>query len=357
MSIYIPKGPPKEGQASTWASSDFDQAAFDQTEAGRNVLKMRQLFKNYPDDEMHPDVLKYWEEHGVRKELFDADVDDGIGKYAVFTPLDMDSSKRYALVYDSHGGMLPINGHECAGFPMLAAAAKYICVLPNNRGPSNDGVQFEFPRILNELVRKGYPIDQSRVYAVGYSSGSDATGVLACGWPELIAAISPDPGGNLFAKGKWYAHPEFYAKNLDLALPIICVGGTMDGGDKYPFTAPHHFENFNIWMQTIVKVANYTPLTLEQSRAIQAGADRARQIFGFDFHRTFTAHMEGIDWHCGDFLDADCVTRARFISGEGLPHVQTGYHAAIVWDFVKHFSRDTSTGASIYSPLVIDGIR
>ena len=141
MSIYIPKGPPKEGQAATWASAGFDQAEFDRTEAGRNSIEMRRIFKMYPDDEMHPEVVKYWADHGVKKELFDADIDDGIGKYAVFTPLDMDSTKRYALVYDSHGGMLPINGHECAGFPMGTATDKYICVTPNNRGPSNDGVQ------------------------------------------------------------------------------------------------------------------------------------------------------------------------------------------------------------------------
>lgn len=350
MTIYIPKGAPRGGAKSAWALPGFDQERFDNSEAGRNLAEMKKIYTMYPDEEMNPAVIKYWEDHGLKKELFDADVDDGKGKYSIFTPLDMDSAKRYALVYNSHGGMSPINLTETTGFSMLAGAEKFICVNPWNRGPSNDQVQSEFPRVLNEIVKKGYPVDLGRVYAVGYSSGSDATGVLTCAWPEMIAAVSPNPGGNLFAKGKWYCNPEFYKKNLDLRMPLICVGGTMDGGDRYPFEKEEDYQNFNIWMNTIVKVANYVPITLEQSRELSANSpDKPKRVFGFDFQKSYNIHMEGIDWHCGDFFDAVGVAVARFVSGEDLPHAQTKYQAVMIWDFIKHFSRDINTGESIYT--------
>jgi hypothetical protein len=357
MAIYLPKGAPEGGPKFAWATPDFDQEKFEASEAGRNIAQMQEIFNKYPDDEMHSEVVKYWRDHGVKKELFDADVDNGEGKYAVFTPIDMDCGKKYALVYDSHGGMSPINRYETSGFPMLAGCEKIIVVCPWNRGPSNDEVETEFPRIIGEILKKGYPLDEERIYATGYSAGSDATGVLACAWPEMIAAVSPNPGGNLFAKGRWYLNEGSYAKNLALRMPIICVGGTLDGGDRYPFSEEEHFKNFNIWMQFIAKVSGYKKMSLAKSKElVEHSPDPAKKAFGLDFHNTFVTHIEGIDWFAGEYYGDGGYPVARFITGSGLPHAQTKYHAPIIWDFIKHFRRDRKTGGSIYTPVVIDGI-
>ncbi len=354
MPQYMPTGAPVGGNAFAWAVAGFDQGAFDASRAGRNVARMQEIYFRHPDDEMHPEVIGYWADRGVRKELFDADTD---GKYSVFTPTDLDDSDSYALVYVSHGGLQPINLCETNGFPELAGSQKFIAVCPWNLGPSNDGVESEFPRILADVTSR-YPVDESRVYAVGYSAGSDATGVLACAYPDVLAAVSPDPGGNLFAKGRWYADPQSYARNLPYQLPMVCVGGTMDGGDRYPLTGAEHLANFNIWMKHIAKVAGYEPITPHESRALLDDSDDpVKHAFGFDFHRTFTASMEGLEWLFGDFLGENEVPVARFVAGVGLPHAQTRYHAPIIWDYLRHFSRDTASGASVYSPVALDGIR
>jgi poly(3-hydroxybutyrate) depolymerase len=357
MAVYIPKGAPKGGPKFAWALPGFDQESFDASEAGRNIKGMQEIYNRYPDNEMHPEVVKYWQNHGVRKELYDADIDDGAGKYSVFTPLDLEAGKKYALVYDSHGGMSPINRYETSGFPMLAGSEKLIVVCPWNRGPSNDEVHKEFPRIINEILKKGYPVDEERIYATGYSAGSDATGVLVCTWPEMIAAVSPNPGGNLFAKGRWYMDASSYEKNRPLQMPLICVGGTMDGGDRYPFSGETHFDNFNIWMETIVKVSEYEKMNLAKSRElVEHSSNPAKKAFGIDFQNTFVTHIEGIDWFGGEYYSEGKYPIARFIIGNGLPHAQTKYHARIIWDFLKRFRRDRKTGGSIYTPVVIDGI-
>ena len=355
MAQFLPTGPPKGGHKSAWAVPGFDQAAFDASRVGRQTAAMQEIYQLYPDDEMHPEVLAYWERHGVRKELFDTDTDS---KYSVFTPLDLDQTQRYALVYVSHAGREPINRCETNGFPELAGSQKFIAVCPWNRGPSNDGVEAEFPRILDALLTRGYPVDLGRVYAVGYSAGSDATGVLACVYPDVLAAVSPSPGGNLFAKGRWYADPTSYQRNAPYQLPVICVAGTMDGGDRYPLTEPEHLANVNIWMQHVAKVAGYVPLSLESSRALAEGSgDPAKRAFGFDFDRTFSEELADLEWVFGDFAGESGATVARFVSAVGLPHAVTPYHAPIIWDFIKHFSRDRASGASVYSPVVVDGIR
>ena len=354
MSLYMPKGAPPEGQAFAWALPGFDEAGFKASLAGRNVARMQDIYLHYPDDEMNPAVVKYWQSMGVRKELFDQGTE---GKYAVYTPLDLEPNDLCALVYVSHGGMEPINRTETNGWPRLAGKEKFICVIAWNGGPSNDEVETEFARILGLVVDNGYPVDLSRVYAVGYSAGSDATGVLACAYPDILAGVSPDPGGNLFAKGRWYSQPQSYSKNDRYPLPIICVGGTMDGGDRYPLASDEAVANFNIWMAHVAHVDDFEPLSLDRSMSLaQSSEDPSKKVFGLDFHKTFQIRMEEVDWMVGDFKAHD-TTVARFISGVGLPHTQTWYSAPMIWDFLCHFSRDRSTGASVYAPIAVDGLR
>jgi poly(3-hydroxybutyrate) depolymerase len=325
-----------------------------ETESGAYIGKMKAIAKQYPDEEMAEGVLAYWRENGVKKELYDA---DGDGKYSVFTPLDMEPGKTYALVYCNHAGMTPINQYETCGFPMLAGREKFICVCPWNGGPSNDNVVTEFPRILRQMEEQGYPVDFQRIYVTGFSAGSDATGALATAYPERIAAISPDPGANMFLKGKWCENPSSYEKNLPLAMPLICMGGTMDGGDRYPLDTEQGIRNFNLWMRDIVKADAFEEMTEEKARELSEGCtDRCKKIFGINFQRTYSFRQEGREWYVGEY-DRQGIVCARFICGEGVPHTQTRYHAAILWDFLKHFRRDTATGESIYDPIVVNGYR
>ncbi|MFT4083761.1 MAG: hypothetical protein QM638_14360 [Nocardioides sp.] len=355
MRQYMPTGAPPSGAKVAWARPGFDQASYDASRAGRNAHAMHELYRRFPDDELNPEVFAHWASYGVRKEMFEAGTEH---RYAVYTPTDMDPTQRYALVYVSHGGREPINKTETSGFPALVGSQKFICVLPNNLGESNEGVEEEFPRILGELVRAGYPIDHGRIYAAGYSAGSDATGVLACVYPGVLAAVSPSPGGNLYAKGRWYADPTSYARNAPYQLPLISVAGTMDGGDRYPLEESEHLANFGIWMEHIAKVADFTaPSLAESQELVTSSPDAAKRAFGFDFHRTFSTELEEVEWLVGDFLGPAGHVAARFVTGVGLPHAQTGYHVPLIWDFIKHYSRDLTTGESIYSPVVIDGIR
>jgi hypothetical protein len=346
---------PKVDMKKSFALPSFDEASFRKTRIYKNFEENLKIYNTYPDDEMNNGVLAYWKNFGVLKELFDDDTNGGLGKYSVFTPIDMDKSQKYALIYNSHGGMDPINKTETFGFAKLAGYEKIICVCPWNGGQSNDSVNSEFPRIINNLLKAGYPVDERRIYAVGFSAGADATGILASAFPDVLAAVSPNPGGNVFVKGKLYQNSNNYTKNRNIRLPVICIGGTMDGGDKYPFEKETDYQNFNIWMDIIAKVKNYSPITFEHSIELSTSSDNeVKRIFGLDFHKTFITEIEGSRWFCGDFYGDDTVV-ARFINVEGLPHIPSSFHASVAWDFLKHFSRELISKESVYSPISIGG--
>lgn len=343
---------------------EYDEEAYAASEIGQRHAQMLSLFTEHPDTPMDEEVVAYWEARGLKKELYDADRDDGMFSYSVFTPLDIKPDKKYAMIYFSHGGGVFNNLAETYGFNTLAAIEKYIIVYPNNGGRSNNDVDTEFPRILDAILEKGYPIDRERVYCVGFSSGSDASAVAACTYPERVAAVGILPGGQPFKDLKFYTGPEYYETSKGYRIPGIFCGGSQDIA-CYPAPwvldnerKPHRAENLNIWLREMAQIASYQPLTLEDiEEKLKNGADEFEKEFGLTFDRTYSFRAQGADWIGGDFYGTDGVCVMRCIRAKGLPHVVWESQANIVWDYIKHFRRDQETGESIYDPVVCWGER
>ncbi len=342
----------------------YDEKGFANSEIGIRHAEMLSLYKTYPNDPMNPAVLQYWAERGLKKELFDADRDDGMFSYSVFTPFGIKPGKKYALIYFSHGGGVFNNQAETYGFNTLAAVEKYIIIYPNNGGRSNNNVDTEFPRIMEEIKRMGYPVDWERVYCAGFSSGSDASAVGACTCPELSAAVAILPGGQPFKDLKFYTGPDYYASTKGYRIPGIFIGGSADVA-CYP--APwvldnprksHRAENLNIWMRDIAQIRDYKPITLEDIEArLQDSDDTFEREFGLTFEKTYTLHCQGVDWLGGDFYGADGAPVMRFVRAMGLPHVVWESQANIAWHYLKHFRRNPQTGESVYDPVACWGER
>lgn len=342
----------------------YDEKAFACTQIGREIAKNQKIFQLYGDDPMNPELVRYWAERGLKKELFDQERDEGKYAYSVFTPLSMDPQKKYAVIYVSHGGGVTIELAETYGFNTLAAVEKYIVVYPNNGGRSNNEVDTEFPRVMEELRKKRYPIDWERVYCAGFSSGSEASVCAACTCPKMVAAVAVLPGGQPFKDLKFYTGPEYYASTLGLRIPGIFIGGTMDVA-SYP--APwilenkrkeHRAQNLDIWMRDMAQIKNYRPLTLEHiEELLTKSQDPVQREFGLEFDTDYTFHVQGVDWLGGDFYGEDAAPVMRCVRAIGLPHVVWNSQANLVWDYLKHFRRDTVSGKSIYDPVACWGER
>lgn len=352
----------------------YDKEAFDRTDIGRNCREHDAIYNVFKDRPMHPDVLRYWEARGLKKELFGNDGKYGFDapyEYSVFTPIDMKPDKKYAVIYFCHGGGQPIEWAEHYGFNILAASEKYIVVYAQNGGRSNNEVDTEFPRIMGELIDKGYPIDRERIYVAGFSSGSEATAAAACTCPEFAAAIAVMPGGQPFKDLEFYTGSEYYASTKGWRIPGIFIGGTKDIGNfpaewmtKYfgsglgAGTVENAVKNLDIWMRDIAQIKNCSPLTRDGITGLLLGSDDpVKREFGLDFDRRYSFRAQGTDWLGGDYFGADGAPVMRMIRAEGVPHVVWTSQANIVWDYLKHFRRDPETGESIYDPMACWGER
>ncbi|MDR1801452.1 MAG: hypothetical protein LBQ95_06410 [Lachnospiraceae bacterium] len=365
---------------------EFDENEFHYTQIGRKRRELTSLYHVYKDIPLHPFLLRYWAKLGLKKELFDASRDEGKYAYSVFTPLDMDPNKKYALIYYCHGGDETIGKAETSGFNMLAAVEKYIVVYAQNGGNYNEEVDTEFARIMGELRKKGYPVDWSRVYAAGFGNGGSAAVCAACTYPDMVAAVAVLPGGNPFLDLQFYKGLEYYASTKGKRIPGIFIGGTID---KNNFPAPWITEysgnelgagsienavsNLEIWLKEIAQAGNNSALSYEDIKeSLVNSEDPIKKEFGLNFDRAYAFRAQSVDWLGGDYFGTDGAPVMRFVRAIGMPHemwdnhsemtrggvmtakwyrtyVVTESEANIVWDYLKRFSRDKETCESLYS--------
>lgn len=352
----------------------YDEEAFRKTDIGQRRDEMLTIFNVYMDEPMHPNVLRYWAEKGLKKELFDNNGKSGFDEkyqYSVFTPLDMDNSKKYALIYFSHGGGQTIEWAENYGVNTLAAREKYIVVYAQNGGRSNDASEKEFGRIIGELKKKDYPIDWERVYAVGFSSGCEASARIATAYPDVVAAVGCMPDGIPFKNLNFATDDAAVANMKKYRIPGIFIGGTVDKGNfpaqwmniyfgsEMPVGSPADaVESLNVWMRDVAKIENFTHLTYDGVMDLLNHSENpVEKEFGMRFHKTYSFRAQGTDWIGGEFYGANGVPVMRYARACGIPHMVWESQANLVWDYIKHFRRDTETGESIYDPVACWGER
>lgn len=328
-----------------FASGDFNPEVFLASEYGKNALNMAKVVLDHPEDPMCPEVLAYWEKHGARKDLYEAGTDTA---WSVFTPLSLDKSRRYPLIYCSHGGGEDQYMAETYGYNFLVEPMQVICVYPQNGDRANMKIETEFPRILDELEHKGYPIDRSRVYAVGFSAGSVASLRLAMTCPRMLAGVGPVPGANSFRGGILAGKLPSYEQDHGVQVPLICAGGMQDGGDSWPLSEENEFGTFNLWMRSVGKVAGYQPMSVKEAEALSSCKDTVRRKFRLNFQETWIGFEEGTFWYCGQYYDAKHVPIARFEGIEGLPHIHCRSQAKEIYGYLRQFSRNQETGEIIY---------
>jgi len=122
----------------------------------------------------------------------------------------------------------------------------------------------------------------------------------------------------------------------------------MDFGDQYPFPDKECYENFNIWAEEISRVYNYIPISFEESRhLINTTNDLSKKAVGLNFNHTWVEHHEDRDWFFGVFYDVMNRPVIQFIIGDGIPHITSGIHASLVYNWLKQWRRDLESGEII----------
>jgi len=129
---------------------------------------------------------------------------DGLTReYNIYVPVSYDGTTSFPLLFNFHGGGDVIASQiAIADMSPIADTANFIVVYPQARQDPSDGNSFNWiPKVpgtfddvpfissLIDTIASNYQIDQSRIYACGYSLGGDMSFELACKLNSRIAAI------------------------------------------------------------------------------------------------------------------------------------------------------------------------
>ena len=348
----VPKGhrppPPVTNPGEEPAVPGWIREEWHASESYQSIQQNKKLKVIYPD-QSDPAIAEHWASLGIKRELFDASHDfdhRGNPKYAfsVLYPMNTAPDEKLPVLYYSHAGGANNYDAELAGFSALICTERFIAVYPENGGFSNPDVLSEFPRIMNYLEERAYPIDWSRIYAAGFSAGSDATESLGTQYADALAAIAPCPGSNAMYNSLCRTGADTYEKAAEYSLPLCFVGGTADYGDVYPFPDSECFENFNIWAQDICNIHNYTPTTIEEAKQrIAEATDPMIKNTGIVFHKTWKEKLEGRNWYFGELYNRQGHPWIRVVLAEDVPHEVTNCHVRLVWEWLKHWRRNAVT--------------
>lgn len=251
------------------------------------------------------------------------------------------------LVVLLHGhGNDPRTQSETSGFVELAAEEGFMVVEMEWQGSDGyvpmglDGIE-----AVISVLRQKYPqIDGSRIYAEGLSAGAMTSNMLGVRKSHLFAAVAGHSGGIFSGNGLGYyaygSEPlmnEAIQKRGKVEVGFCSVVGTHD--DTIRFFHKDNWKGnpyFNVWR--IYETINGMPVTDKLDFDVDS-------TFGMALHDRATIHTgksEDITIEFGQlYKEEKPMIRLMVINNYG--HWNFKPAARLIWDFFRHFSRDTET--------------
>ncbi len=167
------------------------------------------------------------------------DVNGVTREYVVYLPPGYDGSTALPVMLAYHGGGGTGQGHlALTQMPALADEHQFILVGPqgledddgdtiwNSEGPFSNGVdEIGFTSNMIDALTAEFAVDETRVYASGYSNGANMAWELGCLLSDRIAAVGPVAGS-------------VWVWTLDLCspsrpVPVVSIHGTLDFFNPY----------------------------------------------------------------------------------------------------------------------------
>ena len=300
---------------------------FDKLGIQRNVVEYPLVDMNAPSRPENPD--KYlWYEY-IPKQMQEA------------------APSTVPLVVLLHGhGNDPRTQSESSGFIELAAEEGFMVVEMEWQGSNGyqpmglDGIE----AVISVILQKYPQIDTSRIYAEGLSAGAMTSNMLGVRKSHLFAAVAGHSGGIFSGNGLGYyaygSEPlmnEAIQKRGHVEVGFCSVVGTHDDTIRY-FNKDNWEGNpyLNVWR--IYETINGMPVTGDLDFNVDP-------TFGFALQDRTTIHTgksEDITIEFGQlYKDEKPMIRLMVINNYG--HWNFKPAARLIWDFFRHFSRDTET--------------
>lgn len=346
------EGPGIAGLFQAMGDSNADAQALAASEDGRLIDKYMAVMSMPEGSQEGRD---YWAnyEKGLRKELHG----EGLDKWAGYIPLaaEQDQSRRFPLIFCLHGAGNPIQLTESYGIIQVAAREECIVIAPENENWENIAH-------LLDYAKENYPVDESRVYSIGYSFGGFMSSRNVLAHPEVFAGVGM--GGMLFA-GDVRAHElngqpypayqlteDMLSKAEELEVPALLFmgenemlrllplwqnpeGEVRDG--VIPLQSEDKQKAFNNWR----RAGGCGPADF-----IREGEDTGpvENSIGARFERTEVREYHGRKYYIGDSVRPDGECLFRTVACEKMVHWPTVMYAELVWEHIGKYARDPKSG-------------
>jgi hypothetical protein len=329
----------------------FDLERLINSPQGEALVSNFELYITRFTRSMDPEVLDYYAklEKGLKKEMFGS----GDERWSCYTPLSMyrraGKGRKYPLMIIVHGGTGQIEFEEANGFLRLAARDEVIVIAPMNQEENN------MLRVLSE-VKSRYPVDEGRVYAMGYSNGGSHTNLVTTMRPDLFAAAAPSPRPFVLLgsdeQNLAYFSDEAIENFRRYTLPMVCVGGL----EEYNYYYPINQDPVEIKTNTAISAKLKIELVRrrlrmmrcrvpepEEFHAMAGSEDIAKRNMGVPFDRTSVQTILGLKHWIGDFRNDAGDYCFRMVCIENMPHFLHPTTPDLIWSYIRRFSRDTRT--------------
>ena len=350
--LHKDEGPGIEKLFAAMGDSEADPAALAASEDGKLISQRMELMTLA---EGSPEDLAYWAgyEKGLRKAVYGT----GREKWASYIPLAAESQpqRKFPLIFCLHGAHNPIKLTESYGVMQVAAREECIVIAPENEN-------WENIQALLDYAKLHFPVDERRVYSIGYSFGGFMSSRNVLAHPEVFAGVGM--GGMLFA-GDVRAHEldgqpypayelteEMLQKAEKLQVPALLFMGEnemlrllplwkeptpeiRDG--VIPLESADKRRAFNRWR----RVGGCGPT---EFLAPNEPAEPVEASIGARFERTEIQTYHGRKYFIGDSVTSQGECLFRTVACEKMVHSATVMFAELVWEHIGKFARDPKTG-------------
>lgn len=340
------------GLLQAMGDSEADPAAIVASEDG-TLIDQRMALMSMPEGSQ--EGKDYWAgyEKGLRKEIYG----EGLEKWASYIPLaaEREPDRRFPLIVCLHGAHNPIQLTESYGIVQLAAREECIVIAPENEN---------WDRIskLLQYAKEHFPVDESRVYSIGYSFGGFMSSRNVLAHPEVFAGVGM--GGMLFA-GSCPAHEldgqpyesyelteEMLSKAESLKVPALLFMGENEmlrliplwqepEGEVRNGVIPLHSQDKQKAFTNWRRVGGCGPAEIVGRSETNNPVENS---IGAKFEHTEVREYHGRKYFIGDSVTKSGECLFRTVACEKMVHWPTVMFAELVWEQIGQYARNPKTG-------------
>ena len=306
-------------------NTDFDFQRFIHSEGGKYVIKARGFMTRYSDVD-DPELLKYWEDMGVRCEIR---VTEG-EKWLAFVPLEAYENKEMNLPVVAI--FRPVELLAIAFYEYmidLAAQGEFIALIYSSEDLNTNDLFYD---MIQETLRD-FPTDPSRVYVTGHSHYGEFAMEFMRRHHRSIAAVGQqgDTAGIIL---------DFYGSTQEgvelmtsIDMPVINVAGTTEMVGIFPMNtdAPgvpedsplrkrpfpmNRDDRIASWKRRLY--AMRCPIPSDEDIIAAANGNKVERVLGFPVDRADIIYAEGSECYIGDIKNMMAIP-LRTVAMENIP--------------------------------------